>query len=349
MHDGAEAVGDDEGGAALHQVAQGILDQMFALGVQRTGGFVEDQDFGIGEDGAGDGDALLLAAGEFVAAFADDGFVAFVELQDEVVGIGFLGGCLDFRAGGVAFSVGDVVGDGAVEEIDILQDHGELGAVEFQGELADVGVVEADGAAGDVEETGDEIDEGGFSGARGANDGEGGAGANVQRDAIDDAFFGFVAEVDVVEGDVSGDIFKRLGVGREISGMSAGCSRTSTTRSRAPKFCWRLWKESIIWETGAMSWRRRVWYIINVPMVVWWPSTRRPPYQTMTTPMAGAKVFQPVLRRRPRTAVYCCLRIMVSWPALNSFHSERSRRKERTTRMPPYISVRRPERVERSS
>ena len=35
------------------------------LGVEVGEGFVEEQDLGFQDDGAGDGDALLLAAGEF--------------------------------------------------------------------------------------------------------------------------------------------------------------------------------------------------------------------------------------------------------------------------------------------
>ena len=69
--DRAEAVGDDEAGAAGHQRGQRLLDEPFVFRVEVAGGFVEDQDVGIGEHGAGDGDALALAAGEAQAALAD--------------------------------------------------------------------------------------------------------------------------------------------------------------------------------------------------------------------------------------------------------------------------------------
>src|SRR5215813_13787510 len=85
---GAEAVGDDEGGAALHEGGEAALDEAFGLGVEVARRFVEDEDEGVGEEGAGDGDALLLAAAEADAAFADHGVVAFFELGDEVVGVG---------------------------------------------------------------------------------------------------------------------------------------------------------------------------------------------------------------------------------------------------------------------
>ena len=63
-------MGDDDTGAVFHEASEGVLDEFFRLGVEGGGGFVEDEDGGVFEDGAGDGDALALAAGEFDAAFA---------------------------------------------------------------------------------------------------------------------------------------------------------------------------------------------------------------------------------------------------------------------------------------
>ena len=59
-----------------HEFVQRRLDEPLGLGVERAGGLVEDQDRGVAEDGAGDGESLALAAGEVRAAFADDGVVA---------------------------------------------------------------------------------------------------------------------------------------------------------------------------------------------------------------------------------------------------------------------------------
>ena len=79
VSDGTESVSDHEGGASAEEFGEALLDQAFAVAVEVGGGFVEDQDFGVGEDRAGDGDALTLAAGEFEAAFADQGVEAVGE------------------------------------------------------------------------------------------------------------------------------------------------------------------------------------------------------------------------------------------------------------------------------
>ncbi len=53
--DGAEAVSDDETGTPFHQAQQRLLDTRLGAGVNRGGRFVEDQDGGVCQDGAGDG------------------------------------------------------------------------------------------------------------------------------------------------------------------------------------------------------------------------------------------------------------------------------------------------------
>ena len=56
---------DDKGGAALIAVLQELiqcpLNEHFGFGIQRAGGFVQQQDSWVPDDGAGDGNALFLA------------------------------------------------------------------------------------------------------------------------------------------------------------------------------------------------------------------------------------------------------------------------------------------------
>ena len=56
---GAQAVGDDQGRAALHGLFQGGLHRTLALGVERTGGFVEQEQRRVFQHGPGDADACL--------------------------------------------------------------------------------------------------------------------------------------------------------------------------------------------------------------------------------------------------------------------------------------------------
>src|SRR3546814_3958942 len=99
---GGEAVGDDEGGAPADQLSQRLLNMALRLAVEGGGRLVEQQDGGVLQHGAGDGDALALTAGEVAAARADLGVVAAGEGGDEIMGAGHAGGLFDLgiaRAG----------------------------------------------------------------------------------------------------------------------------------------------------------------------------------------------------------------------------------------------------------
>src|SRR5207245_1639355 len=74
--DGGQPVGDDQRGTAGQGLGQGVLDRRLALGVQVRGGLVEDDDARRLEQDPGERDALLLPAGEPVAALADHGVQA---------------------------------------------------------------------------------------------------------------------------------------------------------------------------------------------------------------------------------------------------------------------------------
>lgn len=94
LKDGVEAVSDGECRTPFHELACGFFEQGLGLRVEAGSGFVEDQDGGVFEEGAGEGEALGLSAGEAGSVFADDGFVFFGQRFNEVMqACGF--GCVD--------------------------------------------------------------------------------------------------------------------------------------------------------------------------------------------------------------------------------------------------------------
>lgn len=120
--DGGETVGDDDGGATLHEMIEGLLDLRFGLAVECGGGLVEQEDGGVLEEGAGDRDPLALAAGEAAAILADLGFVTLGLLKDEIMGVGGAGGGLDFLLGRIRAGEKDVVAECIREQEGILTD-----------------------------------------------------------------------------------------------------------------------------------------------------------------------------------------------------------------------------------
>src|SRR6266508_4660564 len=125
---GREPVRDDENRPSLGDLFHVLLDDALALIVEGARRLVEDQNARVGDEGAGNGDALALAARESRAALADDGVVAFGQLEDEVVRSRESRRRDDalHRHGGIG--EGDVFAHRAVEQHVLLQDHTDLAA-----------------------------------------------------------------------------------------------------------------------------------------------------------------------------------------------------------------------------
>ena len=120
--DGGEAVGDDKGGAPLHDGVHASLYHLLGTGVDTGGCLVENEDGGIGYGSTGDGKELALSLAEVASVTAEGCVIAVGESADEVVGTDHLG-CLDtFLIGGVELAVTDIVEDGACEEVGLLED-----------------------------------------------------------------------------------------------------------------------------------------------------------------------------------------------------------------------------------
>ena len=88
LDDGAEAVGDDDGGAVGTKFRQRGLNEMLGFHIDSGGGFIEEQDGSVFEEGAGEGETLALAAAQEDAALTDFGIETFGNAADEVFGAG---------------------------------------------------------------------------------------------------------------------------------------------------------------------------------------------------------------------------------------------------------------------
>ena len=74
--DGEDIVGDEHDGHALAEFSEGFVEGGLDALVDIGGGFVEEEELGFGDEGAGDEDALALAAGEVGEGFVGDVFEA---------------------------------------------------------------------------------------------------------------------------------------------------------------------------------------------------------------------------------------------------------------------------------
>ena len=149
---GAEAMSDDQRGAAGEKAIERVADEQLGFGVDAGSGFVEDQEARIVREGASEIDELALADGERGAAFVDGGVDAFGKRADEIAEADFVDGVFDGGAIDAGGAEADIGFDGAGEEERILEDDAELAAQILQLDFADVDAVEKDLAALNVVE-----------------------------------------------------------------------------------------------------------------------------------------------------------------------------------------------------
>jgi len=116
---------DGEGGASLHESARGFFEQGFGFGVETGGGFVEDQDGRVFEEGACVGESLRLSAGEARSAFADDCFIFLWKRFDELMQARRLCRRDDLFIGRFGVAEFDVGGERVVEEVRALRNPGD--------------------------------------------------------------------------------------------------------------------------------------------------------------------------------------------------------------------------------
>ena len=121
-------MGDEQGGAALRERAQRVVDGGFGGGVDRGRGVVEHQHPRVGEHRPGQRDPLPLPAGEREPALADERVVAVGEALDERVHLRGPRGGQHLGLRGVGAAVGDVGPDGVGEQERLLEHHAQLAA-----------------------------------------------------------------------------------------------------------------------------------------------------------------------------------------------------------------------------
>lgn len=88
VHDGGKTMGNDKSGLVFDQIFESILDELFGFAVETAGGFIENQNFRIAENGTGDSHSLALAAGKFDTAFTDKSVIAVRKFFNEFMAVG---------------------------------------------------------------------------------------------------------------------------------------------------------------------------------------------------------------------------------------------------------------------
>src|SRR6266516_3438766 len=142
-----------------------LLDEPFGLRVERARRLVEDEDRRVAQDRARNRDPLFLAAGEPIAALADDGVVALGQSRDHVVDACGLGGHLDLPIGRLRLRKAQILSHRLVEEVRLLRDDADEVRKRLEAQIADVDTPDRDPSAAGVVEPRREVAERRLAGA----------------------------------------------------------------------------------------------------------------------------------------------------------------------------------------
>ena len=162
--DRRQAVGDHERGAPTERFGECLLHMSLVFGVEMTRRLIEDHDRRILQQHAGNGEPLLLATRQSVAALADNGVVPLGEFGDHVMDACCFACGDQFVVGCVGSGVPKVVTDLLVEEMWILADNTDRLAQRVLGDRPNIETVDRDCPRGDVVEAGHERRHGGLAG-----------------------------------------------------------------------------------------------------------------------------------------------------------------------------------------
>ena len=178
--DGGNPLGDNQLGGAGDFLPEGLADHGIGVGVHGGGGVVQNQDFRLFQQGPGDAQPLLLAAGDIGAALLDVGIVALREALDEFVGAGQAAGMNQLLIGGLGVAPAQIFLDGAGEQGVLLEHHGHVVPQNLQVIVPDIHAAHLQRAPGDIVQPGNQLHQGGLGGAGGAQNAHGGPGGNVE-------------------------------------------------------------------------------------------------------------------------------------------------------------------------
>ena len=191
---------DHQHGFALGKLRKCSLHSGFIVRVGKSGGLVKQQDGRIFQHGAGNGNALLLAAGQIHALGANDGMDARRKFLHNIHALCSFQRCQYLSLGGLRSAQPDVVQNAALEQAAVLEHKGDGVHQLFLGDIPHIRSAHPDAAALHIKESADKVCQRGFSTAGGSDEGHRLPRPDVQRNTLDNVRFAIVTEMHIVQG-----------------------------------------------------------------------------------------------------------------------------------------------------
>ena len=188
---------NDKHRTVCHKVFYRLLHDCFRLVIQRGSRFVQNNYRRIFDESTGNRNPLFLPAGKQDAAFADFRIQTFVQRIDKLIKAGAFYGIGNLFARSIFLAEKDIIANRTAEKEIILKDDGNFIPQRIDIQLADVYAVYHYLAAGYVIESGQQIDQRGFTAAGIADKSNGLADFYFQVNVVEHGFAFDIREADI--------------------------------------------------------------------------------------------------------------------------------------------------------
>ena len=215
VENGADPLGDDDGGDALVLLPQGFPQGGVGAVVQGGRGVVQNEDLRGACQGPGHQHPLLLAAAEVGALGGEHVLQAVGQGGDKVHGLGAPGGLFNVLGGQVPAEV-DVLVDGVREQHVVLEHHAELLVKFIQRDGGKLPAADLDQPGVGVVQPHEQGHQGGLAAACCPDDAQGLPGLQPEADVLHAGFRFAVREGHVVKHHVVGGILRLHGRDAEV-------------------------------------------------------------------------------------------------------------------------------------
>ena len=199
--DCGQTVGDHERGSALHQFVHRFLDQDFRTRIDRTGGFVQNQDGGVCQNCTCNCEQLFLTSRDVAGILVEHHVIAAWQCACEVIGVCQICGAFNLFICSILATIANVFTDGAIEQPGILQHHGKLAAQVSPGEVLDIDAIHQNLAAVDIVKAHQQFHQRGLACAGRSHNCHLLTRFHLDRKIVDHRVVGVVAEPNVLEFD----------------------------------------------------------------------------------------------------------------------------------------------------
>ena len=211
MADRRCALRDDKDRRLLREIAQRPAQSHIRFHIKCRGAVIENEEFGLPYQRAGNGQALALTAGEILAALGERFVESLCLCRDDILRLRRFQRRVQLFLGGVAFAPFQVLADRSLKQHRLLRHNADSFAECLARKGFAVDAVHGNAAGIRLIEAGNQVDQRGFAGARAADDADDFSALCGKRNILNGGFGGIcIGEGYIVKGNATALFLRNL-------------------------------------------------------------------------------------------------------------------------------------------